>query len=73
MNLCSTAIGSGMLDSSSKGFNGANKGGSAAKRAETGGVRLFVDIDESDELELPNSGSFKLFGDKDKAKPDLRP
>jgi hypothetical protein len=73
LNLCSTAIGSEMMDSSSSGFNGAKRGGSAANRAETGGVRLFVDIDERDELELPNSGNFKLFGDNDSAKPDLRP
>jgi len=50
-------------------------GGSPGESAETGGVRfkLFVDIDERDELELPNSGSLRLMGDNDKVKPDLRP
>jgi hypothetical protein len=48
-------------------------GGSAGDRAETGGVRLFVDNEEREEFELPNSGNLRLAGESDSAKPDFKP
>ena len=73
LNLCATVAVSGMTISSSSGLRGSKIGGSDGENAETGGVMLLVDMDERDELELPNSGSFKLAGESDKARPDFRP
>jgi hypothetical protein len=50
----------------------SNIGGSAGEKADAGGVRLVVESDEMDELELPNSGSLSP-GESDSANPDLSP
>jgi len=47
-------------------------GGSAGENAEAGGVRLAVEREERDELELEKSGSGpRLPGDRDRARPDF--
>lgn len=71
LNLRSTVVCSGM-QKWSRGLISSKMGGSAGEKAEAGGVRLLVEREEMDELELPNSGSLRL-GDSDSASPDFRP
>ncbi len=60
------------VNASCSGLTSSKIGGSAGENAEAGGVRLAVEREERDELELEKSGSGpRLPGDRDRARPDF--
>ena len=65
-------VGFDISNTSCKGLTFSNIGGSAGEKVDAGGVRLAVDREEMEELELEKSGSCRP-GESDKVSPDLCP